>query len=96
MFVNILKPGEGKSFQVYSDTVFNPVALSDIQRIEDGKILVIYWHQFGPKLPEAVKPIQKLIKYGCKKGSRKACKCEKANLLCTELCACNGDCKSYV
>ena len=45
------------------------------------------------KLSKAAASLQGLIKCGCKKGCKKLCKCFKANLPCTELCACNGDCE---
>ena len=43
-------------------------------------------------LPEAAKSCQELIYCGCKKGCKNHCKCKKANLPCTGLCYCDGDC----
>ncbi|KAG0720495.1 hypothetical protein GWK47_048390 [Chionoecetes opilio] len=43
-------------------------------------------------LPEASKSCHELIHCGCKKGCTGRCKCTKAALKCTALCACSGDC----
>ena len=43
-------------------------------------------------LPEASKACNELIRCGCKSACRGLCKCTKANLPCTALCACNGNC----
>ena len=43
-------------------------------------------------LPEASKSCQELIHCGCKKACRGLCKCFKANLPCTALCRCAGQC----
>ena len=43
-------------------------------------------------LPEAAKACYELICCGCKKGCRGQCKCKRANLQCTALCACEGEC----
>ena len=44
---------------------------------------------------EASLAIRELIKCGCnpEKGCRGRCKCLKAELRCSELCKCNGDCE---
>jgi hypothetical protein len=43
-------------------------------------------------LPEASKVCQELVSCNCKKGCMKKCKCKKAKLQCTALCACEGEC----
>uniref|UniRef100_UPI00358F0BB1 uncharacterized protein n=1 Tax=Myxine glutinosa TaxID=7769 RepID=UPI00358F0BB1 len=51
--------------------------------------------QFDPlwtTLPEAAKSCYELICCGCEKGCSGRCKCKKAALKCTALCACDGDC----
>uniref|UniRef100_A0A7M5XM76 AWS domain-containing protein n=2 Tax=Clytia hemisphaerica TaxID=252671 RepID=A0A7M5XM76_9CNID len=60
------------------------------------------WNDNGNKydvkwttLPEASKICKELVKCGCnnkEKGCKGRCKCKKANLKCTELCKCGGDC----
>ena len=50
---------------------------------------------FSPRwmtIPEATEACRELIKCGCKKRCQGRCECKKANLLCTELCSCSGDC----
>lgn len=42
-------------------------------------------------IPEASKICKELTKCSCKKGC-KTCKCKRAGLICTELCACRGHC----
>ena len=46
-------------------------------------------------LQEASRAIRELVRCRCKpeKGCRGRCKCVKAELKCTELCLCNGDCE---
>ena len=53
------------------------------------------WQPYWTMLPEASKAIQQLIKCGCKltNGCRGHCKCVKAELKCTSLCSCSGDCE---
>ena len=53
------------------------------------------WQPYWTMLPEASKAIQQLIKCGCKleNGCRGRCKCAKAELKCTSLCGCSGDCE---
>ena len=43
-------------------------------------------------IPEAAKVCTELIHCGCKKGCTARCKCFRANLACTPLCVCDGDC----
>ena len=43
-------------------------------------------------LPQAAKSCQELLKCGCKKAYTKRCKCVKANLECTQLRFCSGQC----
>ena len=43
-------------------------------------------------LPEAAKACQELLKCGCKKACSKRFRCAKANLQCTNLCYCSGQC----
>ena len=45
-----------------------------------------------PWIAEAAKGCQELLKCGCKKDCTKRCKCVKANLPCTQLCFCSGQC----
>jgi hypothetical protein len=44
-------------------------------------------------LPEASKSCLELVSCGCKKGCRNRCKCKNANLQCTGLCVCEGECQ---
>ena len=44
-------------------------------------------------LPEAAVSCSELLRCGCKKGCRGLCKCVKANLKCTSLCHCCGNCE---
>ena len=50
------------------------------------------WIPTWSTLPEASKACNELIKCGCKNACRGLCKCTKANLPCTALCSCNGNC----
>lgn len=50
------------------------------------------WTPKWTTLPEASKACNELIRCGCKRACRGLCKCTKANLPCTALCACNGNC----
>ena len=43
-------------------------------------------------LPKASKGCLELLKCGCKTNCQKRCKCKKANLSCTQLCFCAGQC----
>lgn len=49
---------------------------------------------FWTTLQEASKSCQELLKCGCKieKGCRGSCKCVGADMKCTPLCKCGGDC----
>lgn len=51
------------------------------------------WTPCWTTLPKAAKACQELLKCGCKKSCSKRCKCVKANLECTKLCFCSGQCK---
>jgi len=50
------------------------------------------WTPCWSTLPEAAKGCQELLKCGCKKECTKRCTCVKANLPCTQLCFCSGQC----
>ena len=50
------------------------------------------WIPILTTLPKASKACNELIRCGCKRACRGLCKCTKANLPCTALCACNGNC----
>ena len=50
------------------------------------------WTPCWTTLPEAAKACQELLQCGCKKACTKRCKCVKANLQCTQLCVCAGQC----
>ena len=50
------------------------------------------WIPTWTSLPEASKACNELIKCGWKRAIRGLCKCNKANLPCTALCTCNGNC----
>ena len=50
------------------------------------------WKPVWTSLPQAQQSCYELIRCGCKQGCRGHCKCVKANLQCTALCACSGDC----
>ena len=56
------------------------------QRSEEG------WIPKWTTLPEASKACNELISCGCKKACRGLCKCTKADLPCTALCFCSGNC----
>jgi len=43
-------------------------------------------------LPEAARDCYELVSCQCKKGCVKRCRCKKAGLQCTALCACEGEC----
>jgi len=51
------------------------------------------WSPYWAKLPQASAAVQTILKCGCKKICATRCKCSKAELLCTSLCSCGGDCK---
>ena len=50
------------------------------------------WCPFWTVMPEASKECRELIKCMCKKRCAGNCKCFAANLPCTELCFCSGQC----
>jgi len=50
------------------------------------------WKPVWTTLPQAQQSCYKLIHCSCRKACRGLCKCSKANLQCTALCACGGDC----
>ena len=43
-------------------------------------------------LPEASEVCRELVSCKCRKGCMQKCKCKKANLKCTHLCECDGEC----
>ena len=55
---------------------------------KENDSFVPYW----TNLPEAANVCRELIKCNCKKSCSGRCKCFKANLQCTELCGCLGQC----
>jgi hypothetical protein len=57
------------------------------KRNEDGE-----WSPFWTSMQEASKECRELIKCNCKKSCKGRCKCFKANLKCTQLCFCAGQC----
>ena len=50
------------------------------------------WKPVWTTLAQAQQSCYELIHCSCKKACRGLCKCSKANLQCTALCACGGDC----
>ena len=58
------------------------------QKDEAGKA----WRPIWTTLPQAQDVCRELIRCGCKLTCKGRCKCTKANLQCTALCACGGDC----
>lgn len=50
------------------------------------------WVPYWTALPQAKDSCYELIRCGCKVGCRGRCKCLKANLACTGLCNCGGNC----
>ena len=55
---------------------------------ESESMLVPNWTD----LPEASVACQELIRCGCKKSCQGLCKCFRAHICCTTLCACAGHC----
>ena len=51
-----------------------------------------HWTPHWSSLPQAKDTCYELIKCGCKVGCKGRCKCLKANLVCTALCKCGGNC----
>ncbi len=56
-------------------------------KTEDG-----LYEQIWIMLPEASKACYELLSCKCKKGCLTWCKCKKAELECTALCTCEGEC----
>lgn len=52
------------------------------------------WKPLWTTLPQAQQSCYELVRCSCKKACRGLCKCSKANLQCTALCACGGSCYS--
>ena len=50
------------------------------------------WKPKWTTLPQVKATCYELIHCGCKKGHKGLCKCLKANLDCTSLCNCGGNC----
>ena len=50
------------------------------------------WVPFWSTLPEVSECSRELIHCWCKKGCTGRCKCVRANLVCTALCHCDGEC----
>ena len=51
-----------------------------------------HWVPHWTTLSQAKESCYELIRCGCKAGCRGRCKCQKANLTCTGLCNCGGNC----
>ncbi|CAM1324835.1 Uncharacterised protein r2_g3373 [Pycnogonum litorale] len=52
-----------------------------------------FWCPVWSLKPEASKTCRELIKCSCRKSNCTGrCKCHKANLPCTQLCVCEGQC----
>lgn len=51
------------------------------------------WEPLWTLLPEAAISCSELLRCGCQKGCRGHCKCVRAQLKCTSLCRCNGNCE---
>lgn len=56
------------------------------------KTLGNVWHPLWTLLGQAQEHCYELIHCGCKKSCTGNCKCSKASLSCTALCACDGKC----
>ena len=50
------------------------------------------WLPFWTNQTEVAESLRILVRCGCTKGCKTACKCRKNYLACTALCLCNGDC----
>lgn len=50
------------------------------------------WRPVWTLLAQAQDTCYELIHCGCKKGCKRQCKCTRANLVCTALCKCGGEC----
>ncbi|KXJ13180.1 hypothetical protein AC249_AIPGENE28202 [Exaiptasia diaphana] len=51
------------------------------------------WSPHWSLLPQAKDTCHELIRCGCKTSCRGRCKCFNANLVCTALCKCGGNCQ---
>ena len=51
------------------------------------------WSPYWTALPQAKDTCYELIRCGCRASCRGRCKCVKANLTCTGLCNCGGNCQ---
>lgn len=51
------------------------------------------WTPYWTALPQAKDSCYELIHCGCKASCKGRCKCLKANLVCTGLCKCGGNCQ---
>ena len=71
---------------VVKPVLYDPTNYGWIQKSDD-------WYPVWTDLPEVSECLRLLVRCGCKKGCRTACKCKKNNLMCTALCTCNGDCE---
>jgi len=54
------------------------------------------WQPLWTLLPEASMVCRELLTCGCTKHCSGACKCVKANLRCTSLCQCLGECRDTI
>ena len=70
---------------VCSQEIVNPTEWG--WKLNDGVYSPIW-----TELPDAAKVCQELIHCSCKKACRGLCKCYKANMRCTALCVCEGNC----
>jgi len=61
---------------------------SDWGWVQDGST----WSPFWASLPEISQTSRELLHCACKKGCTARCKCVRANLQCTALCQCDGEC----
>ena len=50
------------------------------------------WTPIWTTLPPATQSCLELLKCGCTKGCSRNCRCKKAELPCTSLCKCDGQC----
>lgn len=57
--------------------------------LDDG-----HWSPYWSSLPQAKDTCYELIKCGCKSACKGRCKCFQANLMCTALCKCGGNCQN--
>ena len=50
------------------------------------------WQPYWTTLPDVTKSSRELVRCGCTKGCKSRCSCVRANLTCTALCTCTGEC----